>query len=172
MAGASEDLNSESEATTVMSSINITPFVDVMLVLLIIFMITAPALVKEVMDIRLPKTSSGDGQVMQTLGVAINKDGNILLNGQITDEEGLKKSIGETLAKSHNTQTIINTNINGFNFSIRARKCSTTSVGVTFFWPIISRIRQAGCQVRESASSFAAASTPPNDMTAANPAAP
>lgn len=95
-----------------MSSINITPFVDVVLVLLIIFMITAPALVKEVMDIRLPKTASGDGQVMQTLGVAINKDGNILLNGQITDEDGLKKAVKDTLAIAEDAQAIISADVN------------------------------------------------------------
>ncbi len=111
MAGASQDFNSDAEATTIMSSINITPFVDVVLVLLIIFMITAPALVKEVMDIRLPKTATGDGQVMQTLGVAINKDGNILLNGQITDEEGLKSAIKSTLAQSQDAQAIISADV-------------------------------------------------------------
>jgi biopolymer transport protein ExbD len=111
MAGSSQDLNSDSEASSIMTSINITPFVDVVLVLLIIFMITAPALVKEVMDIRLPKTASGDGQVMQTLGVAINKDGNILLNGQITDDEGLKTAIKETLANSQDAQAIISADV-------------------------------------------------------------
>jgi biopolymer transport protein ExbD len=111
MAAAPQDLSSDSEATTIMSSINITPFVDVVLVLLIIFMITAPALVKEVMDIRLPKTASGDGQVMQTLGVAINKDGNILLNGEITDEEGLKTTVKQTLAKSQDAQAIISADV-------------------------------------------------------------
>lgn len=107
MAGASFDLNGDSESSNVITGINITPFVDVVLVLLIIFMITAPALVKEVMDIRLPKTSTGDGQVMQTLGVAINKDGNILLNGQITDEEGLKAAVKSTLAQAQDAQAII-----------------------------------------------------------------
>ena len=111
MAGPSQDFSSDSEATSVMSTINITPFVDVVLVLLIIFMITAPALVKEVMDIRLPKTASGDGQVMQTLGVAINKDGNILLNGQITDEEGLKAAIKSTLSLSQDAQAIISADV-------------------------------------------------------------
>jgi biopolymer transport protein ExbD len=100
MAGMNSDLNGDSENSTAITGINITPFVDVVLVLLIIFMITAPALMKEVMDIRLPKTSTGDGQVMQTLGVAINKDGNILLNGQITDEEGLKSAVKATLAQA------------------------------------------------------------------------
>ncbi len=112
MAGQNQDFNADSDATSIMSSINITPFVDVVLVLLIIFMITAPALVKEVMDIRLPKTASGDGQVMQTLGVAINKDGNILLNGQVTDEEGLKNTVKATLANSQDAQAIISADIN------------------------------------------------------------
>ena len=107
MAGNSNDFSSDGENISLMSSINITPFVDVVLVLLIIFMITAPALVKEVIDIRLPKTNSGDGQVMQTLGIAINKDGNFLLNGVITDEEGLKTAVKETLAKSPGAQAIL-----------------------------------------------------------------
>ncbi|MBC7741544.1 MAG: biopolymer transporter ExbD [Bdellovibrionaceae bacterium] len=107
MAGNSNDFSSDGENISVITGINITPFVDVVLVLLVIFMITAPALVKEVMDIRLPKTNSGDGQIMQTLGVAVNKDGNFLLNGVITDEEGLKAAVKETLAKAPNAQAII-----------------------------------------------------------------
>jgi biopolymer transport protein TolR len=108
---ASADLNNDSDDVATIQSINITPFVDVVLVLLIIFMITAPALVKEVMDIRLPKTATGDGQVMQTLGVAINKDGNILLNGQITDEEGLKTAVKTTLAQAQDAQAIISADV-------------------------------------------------------------
>lgn len=111
MAGLNSDLGEDSDTTSVITAINITPFVDVVLVLLVIFMITAPALVKDVMDIRLPKTGTGDGQVMQTLGVAINKDGNILLNGQITDEEGLKASVRSTLAQAQDAQAIISADV-------------------------------------------------------------
>ncbi len=115
MAGSSQNISTDSsdssDPISVMSSINITPFVDVVLVLLIIFMITAPALVKEVMDIRLPKTASGDGQVMQTLGVAVNKDGHILLNGTITDEAGLTTAVKESLAKSVDAQAIISADV-------------------------------------------------------------
>lgn len=113
MAGlGSSDLSGDSENTAVITSINITPFVDVVLVLLVIFMITAPALVKEVMDIRLPKTGSGDGRVVQTLGISINKDGNILLNGQITDEDGLKSAVKTTLAEAQDAQAIISADVN------------------------------------------------------------
>ncbi len=47
------EINSDSDDST-FASINVTPFVDVVLVLLVIFMITAPALVKDIINIKLP----------------------------------------------------------------------------------------------------------------------
>lgn len=94
-----------------MSSINITPFVDVVLVLLVIFMVTAPMLVKDVLEIKLPKTASGDGQVAQTLGIAVNREGNILLNGTLVDDEGLKTAAQEALAKSAEAQAIVSADV-------------------------------------------------------------
>lgn len=108
MAGSMPENNEESG---IISSINITPFVDVVLVLLVIFMVTAPMLVKDVLEIKLPKTLSGDGKMMQTLGVAVNKDGNILLNGQITDEEGLKTAAREALSKDADSQAIVSADV-------------------------------------------------------------
>ncbi len=89
------------------SGINVTPFVDVVLVLLVIFMVTAPLLVKDILDVKLPKTKSGDGQVVQTLGVAVNRSGQILLNGNITDEAGLQLAVKSTLAQHPDAQAII-----------------------------------------------------------------
>jgi biopolymer transport protein ExbD len=112
MAGTTQDQSSDNDETSgLISSINVTPFVDVVLVLLVIFMITAPALVKEVIDIRLPKAASSDGQVMQTLGIAINRDGNILLNGLITDENNLKIFVEKTLAGSTEAQAIVSADV-------------------------------------------------------------
>lgn len=76
-----------------LSQINVTPFVDVVLVLLVIFMITAPALMKEILEIKLPKTVSSDGSALQTLGVAINRSGQILLNGELVDDEAFALAI-------------------------------------------------------------------------------
>ncbi|MBI2487288.1 MAG: biopolymer transporter ExbD, partial [Deltaproteobacteria bacterium] len=47
-------MKNNNEGRTVLSEINVTPFVDVMLVLLIIFMVTAPILYQGV-DVNLPK---------------------------------------------------------------------------------------------------------------------
>ena len=106
----SAELNNDSDDQT-FASINVTPFVDVVLVLLVIFMITAPALVKDIIDIKLPKTNSGDGKIMQTLGVAVNRDGNILLNGILTDDDGLKAAALEALNINADSQAIISADV-------------------------------------------------------------
>ena len=108
MAGPIQDNDSEESD---ISDINITPFVDVVLVLLVIFMITAPAIMKDVINLRLPKTETSDGKIMQTLGVAINRDGNILLNGQITDDAGLATATKESLAIDPLTQAVITADV-------------------------------------------------------------
>ncbi|MGA0393348.1 MAG: protein TolR [Rhodospirillales bacterium] len=62
-----------------MSEINVTPFVDVMLVLLIIFMVTAPLLTVGV-QVDLPKTSAKSiAGKDEPLTVSVNKDGQIYL---------------------------------------------------------------------------------------------
>ncbi len=104
------EFNNDSDEQT-FASINVTPFVDVVLVLLVIFMITAPALVKDIIDIKLPKTNSGDGKIMQTLGVAVNRDGNILLNGVLTDDEGLKTAAVEAVKQNSDSQAIISADV-------------------------------------------------------------
>lgn len=101
------DNSAPSDDSSLMSSINITPFVDVVLVLLVIFMVTAPMLIKDILELNLPKTVSGDGQVVETLGIAINRDGNILLNGQITDDSGLQEAAKAALAKNSESQAIL-----------------------------------------------------------------
>ncbi len=70
-------------------NINITPMVDVILVLLVIFMVTANFLKKESININLPKVQAADPNVAQSVQVAITRDGKILLEGQSTTEEKL-----------------------------------------------------------------------------------
>lgn len=62
-----------------MSEINVTPMVDVMLVLLIIFMVTAP-LLQQGIDVNLPKAKGKDLPPEERMNIVIRKDGSIYLN--------------------------------------------------------------------------------------------
>ena len=64
------------------SEINVTPFVDVMLVLLIIFMVTAPMMVQGV-DVNLPKAAAAPlEEKVEHLVITIRQDGQVYLNEQ------------------------------------------------------------------------------------------
>jgi len=82
-----------------MSEINVTPFVDVMLVLLVVFMVTAPLLTVGV-PVDLPKTKAPAlGQDKEPLSVTIMKDGTIFLQKLKVPEEEL---VPKLTAISHN----------------------------------------------------------------------
>lgn len=70
------------KSTLLMSQINVTPFVDVMLVLLIIFMVTAP-MMQEGLDVNLPKVEAAAiNQQDEPLVVTIDKAKRVYLNGR------------------------------------------------------------------------------------------
>jgi biopolymer transport protein ExbD len=62
--------------------INVTPLVDVTLVLLIIMMVSATYIVSQALKVELPKTASSDESVKKTYVVTIAKDGALLYNGK------------------------------------------------------------------------------------------
>jgi len=62
-----------------LSEINVTPFVDVMLVLLVIFMVTAP-MMQQGIDVELPKTNTQNLRLQkEPLILTVKKDGKIFL---------------------------------------------------------------------------------------------
>lgn len=75
------------------AEINVVPFIDVILVLLIVFMITAPMLTQGI-DVSLPKTSSSDNVDLNTENVffiiSIDKDGNFYLTN--SEDEDLSST--------------------------------------------------------------------------------
>ena len=84
-----------------MAEINVVPYIDVMLVLLVIFMITAPLLMQGV-KVELPQSSSAplDQQDLEPLIVSIKQDGSYYLNlGDAQEESKPLQQITETIAK-------------------------------------------------------------------------
>ena len=82
------------------NEINITPFVEVVLVLLVIFMVTAPAMMKESLKVNLPKTLTSDlTSKTDSIGVSITKDGQVLFNGKLLSDENLQNEL-RTISKN------------------------------------------------------------------------
>src|SRR5690349_22790057 len=72
-----------------MAEINVTPFVDVMLVLLIVFMVAAPLLTAGV-PVDLPKTRAQPlGQDREPLSVTVKRDGKVYLQNTAVGEDEL-----------------------------------------------------------------------------------
>jgi biopolymer transport protein TolR len=82
-----------SNGSQFMSEINVTPFVDVMLVLLIIFMVAAPMMTQGV-DVSLPQASAKSLNTSdESLTITINKDGDIHINTYKVALEALKTKL-------------------------------------------------------------------------------
>ncbi len=88
------------EEQGVMSSINTTPLVDVMLVLLIIFLVTIPVINKSV-PVDLPKAVNIPTQTKpENITVAVDKDGNIFWNDRrMPNKEELLSHIKEAAVR-------------------------------------------------------------------------
>jgi biopolymer transport protein ExbD len=86
--------------TAPMAEINTTPLVDVMLVLLIIFIITAPLLTHAV-RIDLPEASSTpNSEKPETVTLAIDADGKLFWNDQPIAEGDLEPRLAEAVARN------------------------------------------------------------------------
>lgn len=84
-----------------MSEINVTPFVDVMLVLLIVFMISAPLLTVGV-PVELPKTQAGalPGEADEPLTVTLTREGTIVIQTtEVPEDEFLARLQGIALER-------------------------------------------------------------------------
>jgi len=90
------------KASTLLTEINVTPFVDVMLVLLIIFMVTTP-MMQSGINIDLPKEDVGSVEVKEENVVSVRKDGAVFFNDKriAIKELGAKlKSLAVSAPKS------------------------------------------------------------------------
>lgn len=104
-----------SEAEQLITDINVTPFVDVVLVLLVIFMITAPALMKDALQVQLPKAVSGESKQFDQLGVAVTKQGQILANGELVSPEALSEKVRQLVEKDPQIQILISADTEAFH---------------------------------------------------------
>ena len=98
MAFGMQDATSDDD-TEVMNEINMTPLVDVMLVLLIIFMITVPVM-KHAINVELPQASN-ERELMkpETIQLSVDAQGGYFLNQTAVSEEALVNQLQAEAAK-------------------------------------------------------------------------
>lgn len=91
----------------IVAEINVTPLVDIMLVLLIIFMLTAHLIAKQAIEVELPRASQSSTLPPTTISVTLTRDGALYLNGVTTTPDALRSAVKDAVAKDPKTQAII-----------------------------------------------------------------
>lgn len=97
-----------SEKTAVRSEINVTPLVDVCLVLLIIFMVVTPMLQKGV-DVALPETADPEQmpENEKQLEVSVKADGNVFIGQNWIPEENLPAMLEEIHSNNPDREVVV-----------------------------------------------------------------
>jgi biopolymer transport protein ExbD len=96
-----------SDEETEITGINVTPLVDIVLVLLIIFMVTANFIVRETVETDLPRAAHGGDTVQGLINVVMNKEGKIFWDGAEVDEAELARRVAEAAATDKDARAII-----------------------------------------------------------------
>jgi biopolymer transport protein ExbD len=77
------------------TAINVTPLVDVVLVLLIILMVTASYIVSKSIPMDLPNAASGEGTPPRALAISIDREGHLYLDAEPITEDVLRGRVRE-----------------------------------------------------------------------------
>jgi biopolymer transport protein TolR len=89
------------------TGINVTPLVDIVLVLLIIFMMTASYIVTPAIKVDLPKAASAEQVVQSQLALVITREGDIFLNNAKVSDDDIRGFIADERKKGSDPEAII-----------------------------------------------------------------
>ena len=87
--------------------INVTPLVDIMLVLLIIFMVASTYIVNPAIEVELPKAASAGEAVETTLSLVLRRNGEVFLNGKASTEAEIATQCRALSQSNPDVQAII-----------------------------------------------------------------
>ena len=97
----------EQDDDEVIAAINMVPFIDISLVLLIIFMVTSSYIVKAAIEVDLPTAATGSDAAPSTIGLVVMADGKVQLNGAEVTLEQLPALVKAEVAKDAKVQAMI-----------------------------------------------------------------
>ena len=100
-------IGNDDDDAEIVAEINMTPLIDVMLVLLIVFMVSSTAALESGMDIELPKTAlTNEKKEAEILVISLGKDGNVAIQGKKVVAAEITRSIASEL-KTLKTDSVI-----------------------------------------------------------------
>ena len=119
------------EESKPIAEINIIPFVDIILVILIIFMVTAPFIIKTGFSLDLPQADSAEEVQEAVFNITIAVDGRILLNGEVLDLEQLKMALSAEDIETDKSRVIISADKNVLHGKVISIINTAKSAGLT-----------------------------------------
>lgn len=92
----------------IVAEINMTPLIDIMLVLLIVFMVSSTAALESGMDIELPKTAlTNEKKEAEILVISLSKEGNVAVHGKQVKPDEISRKIASSLAELKTDSVIL-----------------------------------------------------------------
>jgi biopolymer transport protein ExbD len=95
-----------SDADDMISGINITPLVDVVLVLLVVLMVTSSYLASHGIPVDLPKGATGESTA-SILSVSLTRDGALYLDGKATGDREFRERVRRAYNQNHDLRAVI-----------------------------------------------------------------
>lgn len=91
----------------VIAAINVTPLVDIILVVLIIFMVTTSIIVREQIEVDLPKAATGSSTAATPMVIQVLPDGTYKLSGEVTTLSAIGEWAKAEKAKDPDVRAIV-----------------------------------------------------------------
>ena len=101
MAGGTQDEDGE------ITGINVTPLVDIVLVLLIIFMVTANFITKEAKEVDLPSAAVAEAVLPESVNLVMDKTGKLFFDGDEVDDATLRVRLRAARTKNKDVRAMI-----------------------------------------------------------------
>jgi biopolymer transport protein ExbD len=100
-------MNKPIKRSKVMAEINITPFTDVVLVLLVIFMITTPLMLQPGIKLKLPDVKAAETETGKTINIMIDASGTVYLNDKKAEISELKATVKTRLTANPDMPVVV-----------------------------------------------------------------
>ena len=124
----------------VVSAINVTPFVDVVLVLLVILMVSSNDLVRSSIKVDLPKAAAAGESIDTTINVVVLADGNLYLDGVETSKDQIETAIKDAKLKDPKLRVLISADQDVVYSAVVGVISMVRELGVTDFALDVQRI--------------------------------